>query len=104
MRKWAKLRKTPFSKIYEQFHLIEDFDPANPNNIAYTYNGYSPLSGRIIEQSLSKPLEKPAQGLELVCFVKGVPGQKFSACRLISNKIVVLTSELINGNTWAGKL
>lgn len=31
---------------------MEDVDVANPNDVAYTYNGYAPLSIRFIERLL----------------------------------------------------
>lgn len=95
----TKLRKAPYAKLQDTYHLIHEFDPAFPQDIAYTHYGYAPLSCRIIEQLLSKPLEKPGTGLELVCFVGGCTRAEVSACRLISSKIVVLTTEIITGKS-----
>lgn len=33
---------------------VDDLDEANPNDIAYTYSGYAPMSIRLIQQALSK--------------------------------------------------
>ncbi len=97
------LKSADFANNCKKYKLIDDsvrIDEIEHTSIAYTYGRYAPLSCRQIESLLFEPLKKPSEGLELVCFVGGCTRAEVSACRLLSKKIVVLTTGLINGNTF----
>ena len=50
---WKKGKRFDWGKIKKQFELINpEVRVVNPNDISYTYNGYSPLSVKFIESAL----------------------------------------------------
>ncbi|EGR30804.1 vacuolar sorting protein, putative [Ichthyophthirius multifiliis] len=55
-------QKNSWPKLREQLKLINDeVEPENPNDPAYTYSGYCPLTVRLIEQCLNKQSWKQIQ-------------------------------------------
>lgn len=56
--------KTNFPVLRKNLQLFtEDFDEKNPNDIAYVYSGYAPLSIRIVQQAF-----KPGGTLNITLF------------------------------------
>lgn len=89
-----------FKEKRKKLNLFEDFDVMEPKSIAHTYGGYAPLSCRIVQKLLKNPLTTDAKGKELVLFIGGCTLAEVSACRLMSKNIVVLTTSIINSNTF----
>ncbi|RZC63906.1 hypothetical protein C5167_025660 [Papaver somniferum] len=102
--------------------IVEDTDTANPNDIAYFFPGYAPLSIRLVQHAggySSTPsfdtlpgapanIDKVADGrrsIVLVVFVGGVTFAEISALRYLNAQegmtcdLIVGTTKMVNGNT-----
>lgn len=99
LEKLGMLTSAGYTQKCSQYHLIESKNEKNPD-IFQPYGGYAPLSCRYIEKLLKQPLALPCEGLELIVFIGGCTRAEVSALSLMSKNIVVLTTSLINGNSF----
>lgn len=103
LAKLGMLSSADFVEKCSKYHLIEGKKEVNPG-IFYPYKGYVPLSCRYIEQILKLEMLEPCEGLDLVVFIGGVTRAEVAALKNLSKKIVVLTTSLINGNSFMENL
>jgi len=105
-------------------------DESNPNDIAFVYSGYAPLSVRVIQTALKNQWkqkedvlrllpgpsaeetqvgnivsDKARNPVTLVFFLGGVTFTEISALRWLSDQetygdIIIATTKLINGNSF----
>lgn len=121
--------KLPFSLYRKPLNLIvEGISEANPNDIAYVYSGYAPLSIRLIQKCLTNDLEflrqlsvpvsqvsqplprgsKSVTSVNLVFFVGGITFTEISALRWLNTQyqaqgkkpLLIATTKMINGDTF----
>lgn len=94
------LKSVNYGNKCDKYHLIQPLD----TGICSTYGGYAPLSCRHIERMLKRPMAVKCKGLELVIFVGGCTRAEVAACRMISKKIVILTTSILNGHNFIESL
>jgi hypothetical protein len=75
--------KSSWEKLRKQLHLIvDDCDESRPNDIAYTYSGYAPLSVRLVQYA-----HKPGwKSIEEV--MKLLPGPAFEERQALPQGVV----------------
>eukprot|EP01006_Ploeotia_vitrea_P019581 TRINITY_DN51791_c0_g1_i1.p1 TRINITY_DN51791_c0_g1~~TRINITY_DN51791_c0_g1_i1.p1 ORF type:complete len:631 (-),score=70.58 TRINITY_DN51791_c0_g1_i1:50-1711(-) len=79
--------KKTFEGIRKGFKLwVDDLDESNPNDIAYVYSGYAPLSVRLIQQAMQPGGWRATEGL-----INSLPGPM---CELTQGQ----SSEGMSGN------
>jgi hypothetical protein len=90
--------------LRKKHQLIEKMDFGLSKIMSQVYSSYAPLSCRLTESALKAPQGFPRPGLEIVCFVNGCTQAEITACHMISDKIVIITSEIFNRNSFIKSL
>lgn len=88
-----------FTELTFKMRLFAEFDLQHTNNAAYVYNGYVPLSCRLIEAALAKTRAIDSKGLEMICFIGGCTRGELAVCRSLFKSCIVLTTDIITGNS-----
>lgn len=62
--------------------IVEDLDESNPNDVAYVYSGYAPLSIRLVQQAVRGGWKAQEE------LVRGLPGPLFEETQPLPSGIV----------------